>query len=495
MAHTTNEKGAILVEVSGAAGALVGGSGANTQVAYWTGPNTIDGDAGFTYDPATDTATLSGGLVLDGGASSVITVNDNVANALTLVDAGGIEYLRLITTNGQPAVVWNEGGADVDHRWEASGQPNALFIRGSDGYVGLWTSAPARILDIAGGIVNFQVGVTSTDDTAGYMATDPTDIAFFMSDSGYASIGGDTNLDSTNLNIHLTTGYVGMGTVSPDRLHHVEVADAATNTIIYAQRLSHITSNTAVAGFGTGIEFELEENDGSNKVAGLIQCLWSDAGEGANADGYFNFKTMLNDGVAGSRMVVGYLGRVGVNTPTPDNMFHAFDSGITAKIERGDAGVTGVSAVAVFHRSSTGTTEDDFGGSINLSLESDVGTERTAATISWHATDITDASFDGAIGFSTRVDLGALTERVRITGAGYVGIGITAGIAGQTHIDQSSNSAAIPVLVLDQADISEGTINFIASDRGVITGATNSLKSVRVEIGGVVHRLALYVDA
>ena len=75
-----------------------------------------------------------------------------------------------------------------------------------------------------------------------------------------------------------------------------------------------------------------------------------------------------------------------------------------------------------------------------------------------------------------------------------VGIGITAPLA-KTHIDQSDNAAAIPVLALDQADISEGFINFIGSDRGVITGVTNSTASVRVETGGVVHRLALYADA
>lgn len=38
-------------------------------------------------------------------------------------------------------------------------------------------------------------------------------------------------------------------------------------------------------------------------------------------------------------------------------------------------------------------------------------------------------------------------------------------------------------------------VNFTGTDRGVITGATNSLKSVRVELAGVVYRLALYVDA
>ncbi len=81
-------------------------------------------------------------------------------------------------------------------------------------------------------------------------------------------------------------------------------------------------------------------------------------------------------------------------------------------------------------------------------------------------------------------------------GLDRVGIGIALNShAGKLHIDQDSNSAAIPVLVLDQADESEGFINFIGSDRGVIAGATASTESVRVEIGGAVKRLALYADA
>ena len=77
---------------------------------------------------------------------------------------------------------------------------------------------------------------------------------------------------------------------------------------------------------------------------------------------------------------------------------------------------------------------------------------------------------------------------------GLVGIGMLAPVA-KLHIDQETDDAAIPTLILDQADISEGFINFIGSDRSVITGATDSLESVRVEVNGVVRRIAVYVDA
>lgn len=75
-----------------------------------------------------------------------------------------------------------------------------------------------------------------------------------------------------------------------------------------------------------------------------------------------------------------------------------------------------------------------------------------------------------------------------------ISAGIVAPLA-QVHIGQLNNSAAIPTLHLEQADVSEGVINFVADDRGAIAGVTNSVSSVRVELGGTVGRLAIYANA
>lgn len=45
------------------------GSGANTQVTYYTAAGVLAGDAGFVYNASTDTATLAGALVLANGTS------------------------------------------------------------------------------------------------------------------------------------------------------------------------------------------------------------------------------------------------------------------------------------------------------------------------------------------------------------------------------------------------------------------------------------------
>ncbi len=98
--------------------------------------------------------------------------------------------------------------------------------------------------------------------------------------------------------------------------------------------------------------------------------------------------------------------------------------------------------------------------------------------------------------FSTNPGGGnAAIEHMFLDKDGNLGIGILVALAGKCHIDQASTSAAIPVLVLDQADVSEGFINFIGTNRGVILGTANSAASARIELNGTVYRIALYGDA
>ena len=55
-----------------------------------------------------------------------------------------VEFMRF----GGTEFTINEGGIDTDFRVEASGEANALFVRGSDGFVGIGTNAPTTDLHI-----------------------------------------------------------------------------------------------------------------------------------------------------------------------------------------------------------------------------------------------------------------------------------------------------------------------------------------------------------
>jgi len=86
-------------------------------------------------------------------------------------------------------------------------------------------------------------------------------------------------------------GLTGIGTTSPDRLLHPELSDAVTNAIVFPLRLTHITSGTAAAGSGAGLEFEAESAGGTNRVAGTIENPFTTATNAAEVSDLV-FRTM-----------------------------------------------------------------------------------------------------------------------------------------------------------------------------------------------------------
>jgi len=219
------------------------------------------------------------------------------------------------------------------------------------------------------------------------------------------------------------------------------VSNAVIDAATFALRLSHISSGAVEGGFGTGIEFELEENDGTNRVAAYISADWQDAGEGASADGRLNFGVMTGDAAAATAMSI-WNGKVGIGTAAP---------GAKLDISQGDILLDNGRSVL---------------GKYNL--------------VGYNLISVNGSAY---------VDVGS-TSLTGVLLRGNVGIGIAAPLA-KLHVDQASTSGAVPVLSLDQADISDGFINFIgasaASAAGPISTWTtgNSIQGfVRVEING-----------
>lgn len=72
-----------------------------------------------------------------GGIVNIIEIPDNTPRALVIEDGGATEYLRIVTSNTQPVFEFNYDRVDMDFRFAGNGESNALFIRGSDNYVGI----------------------------------------------------------------------------------------------------------------------------------------------------------------------------------------------------------------------------------------------------------------------------------------------------------------------------------------------------------------------
>lgn len=86
--------------------------------------------------------------------------------------AGNLNFLRLIEApKASDEAVFNEAGVDIDFRVEAVGEANALFVQGSDGYVGIGTGTPASALQMGNDkliAVDTNAGITaSTEQSQG----------------------------------------------------------------------------------------------------------------------------------------------------------------------------------------------------------------------------------------------------------------------------------------------------------------------------------------
>lgn len=103
---------------------LVDGTGANTQLAYWTDSDTLAGDTGLTYNAGTDVltvgtstfgtnVTVAGNLTVQGTTTTVdsttVNIGDNiiVLNTVGTVADGGIQVIDTISTTHTGSLLWN----------------------------------------------------------------------------------------------------------------------------------------------------------------------------------------------------------------------------------------------------------------------------------------------------------------------------------------------------------------------------------------------------
>ncbi len=86
---------------------------------------------------------------------------------------------------------------------------------------------------------------------------------------------GDTNANLFFLDASVDS--IGIGHGAPDRLLHVEQADAVTNAVTYPFRVTHTSSGTVATNFGVGQEFEAENASNTNRVIGTHEFIYSDA--------------------------------------------------------------------------------------------------------------------------------------------------------------------------------------------------------------------------
>jgi hypothetical protein len=171
---------------------------------------------------------ISGDIDVDGTTNlDVVDIDGAVDMASTALVTG------VLTANG--GAVFNEAGADVDFRVESDTVDHALFVQGSDGFVGIGTSSPDAPLSFGANIPSdgqtihtYQSGNTRSGlgivSSVHRMFTD-TDSA--LSFGQVSTTDGSTYTERLRIT---STGNVGIGTSSPTTF--LDIDSGLTSPII-----------------------------------------------------------------------------------------------------------------------------------------------------------------------------------------------------------------------------------------------------------------------
>jgi len=297
-------------------------------------PTTV---AGYGITDAVSTSALSSYLPLAGGTvSGDLNIAEYIrhdqdsntylrftADTLRLA-AGGVEMIKL-SEGTDDAIIFNEAGGDVDFRVEASGEANALFVRGSDGNVGIGTTSPSADLHVNGDV---QIGSSTSANAYGALQVNQTSnvdeegIAILSASAGrsiriwvdetksYINSGNSGNQD---LILNQGSGDVGIGTTSPTSKLHIEDTNDAVLTI------------AGGSGSGSSVGYvDFYSRSGTKSIARVE----ADRGT-ANNNGILTFKTADASNAVAERMRIDSDGNVGIGTNSPS---HKLEIGLTSTV-------------------------------------------------------------------------------------------------------------------------------------------------------------------
>ena len=441
-----------------------------------------DGDAGTIS--ALSLSTNRVGIGTESPAS-ILHIEDDTAQYLRFAPYGSYSFEYI---------------SSAEHRFsvaERSSKLVAMTINES-GYVGIGDSTPAGLLEVktSGGTIP---GVL-IDCSAGHSTTaciikgnDTTDAALEVGQQGGGDIlrvwDGAVGSGAEVFTI-LDGGNVGIGTTTPGTLLSIKGASVAHSTNVHAQL--NILDTAAFGAYPkAGIAFQGYTTGTTAFTMGGIYMVKENTTEN-NESSMMRFLTRKEGSYPAINMVIDEDGNVGIGMASPVAVLDvggSSSSGKSLQLRSGDTGSGTDSTQIIF--SYSGRAYNDAAGGYAHSIK----TRHNGGGENGNAIDFYTHHYgtDGIDALGTR-------RVMTIDGTGNVGIGTVSPTA-NLHIDQSSATGAKPVLSLDQADISDGFINFIGTSAGSTAGPISTLTTagslggfVRVEINGTQKWMPFYGD-
>ena len=218
-------KGYVSVAIASTSDALVASDGSTTDeqsnaiiklTGSLTGNTTMQCEAvesWYIVDNATSMGTYTLGFKPAGGtAASLVSsskhllYSDGSEMFDVLADCGNISANGTLTVAGNVSLnggtfIYNEAGADLDARFEGSGDANLLYLDAGNDRIGIKTASPSTELHVVGGIkatstIDFDGGTFTFNDTGAdldFRIESDDDAYNFISDAGNDRIGIGTS--------------------------------------------------------------------------------------------------------------------------------------------------------------------------------------------------------------------------------------------------------------------------------------------------------------
>jgi len=524
---------------------LLGGGGGSGAGFPFTGSASITGS--FRVSGSTNISASSYALQILGSGSSVFSVDGTVGRLFEVDDSLSGSLFSVNTAAGLPII---EAFSDNTVRIGQFGQ-RALFV--SQSRVGIGTEAPVTTLDVSGsvritnglsltgslssaspisasailttGAITAQTLVVQTITSSVSFVTGSTRFGSLLTNThdftGSVNITGSLTVSTTGTEFQVTSNGVVIGNLLTDN-HSVTGSLRITGSIIQsgANTTSSFTGNV---GIGTTSAVQKLHVEGSSAIGttgtediliigralsggvSFQQAASLKLGRYQNAGGAYESYTRLDialrDNSAASNyntnttvMTLTNAGRVGIGTTAPDTRLHLYDgtNPLSLKIQRttvpvflSDVQTAGTTAGASWSHNIentsngsftwSGLTNTSYAGSAIL-LNSDTGT----SYITLHTANAANT---------------APTERMRITGAGNVGIGTTSpttySLAGR-HFELNDagggysfyhcNTTTVKsFLASNEADLLTALFTF---SNHALTLGTNNTERMRITSGG-----------
>ena len=369
--------------------------------------------AGAVY-VGTQTAISGAAAVIDGG-NLIVKTGGNVG-------IGTVSPIAKLNLFGAAA------GTGVNLLTQSSTGAFGLAVL-DNGNVGIGTTGPGYALDISSGTFRTQGGniyiqdsvptfttiINQTSSLSQFYNNAAKDMSFATNatvGAGYPTLylkAGSTN----------ASGNVGIGTTAPALTLHL---DGATQAV--------------PASGGTS-----QSAGGRIRLSSVSSSAIFDMGTAGGNGAWLQSTDRLNLALTYPLLLNPNGGNVGIGTTGPARLFHVAGATntLTARID-----------IAGYADSNVGTLElrdttafaTGVGGRINFAGANDTGAFSQFASIQGIKENSTQGNSAGALVFNTIPHAGSLTERMRITAAGNVGIGTTGPVAKLEVVTTSDTTGA-----------------------------------------------------